>query len=108
MGMIDEGVRDQVARLLADGERVEAEFEAEDASILITDQRVLVLQGRAVTMNCPISRLRRIQLDVERGVPATMAIVPEDLTVIPQILRLVDDSLATAASAVGLVGQRLG
>jgi len=106
--MIDERVRDQVVKLLLDGELVEAEVEAEDASILITDRRVLVIHGRAITMNCPISRLRRIQLDVERGVPATMAIVPEDLTVVPQILRLADSSLVTAAAAVGLVGARLG
>jgi hypothetical protein len=97
-----------VTGLLDDGEQVEATFEAEDASIVITDRRVLVLQGRAITMNCPIDRLRRIQLDVERGVPATIAIVPEDLTVVPQILRLADDSLVTAAAAVGLVGRRLG
>jgi hypothetical protein len=107
-GMIDAQARDRVEAMLIDGERIEVEVAAESASIVVTDRRILVFDGPSLAMDCPIRRLRRIQLDVERGVPASMAVVPEDLAIVPQILRLEDDSLADAASAVALVGRRLG
>jgi hypothetical protein len=106
--MIDAQDRNRVQAMLIDGERIEAEVAAESASIVVTDQRILVFEDARLAMDCPIPRLRRIQLDVERGVRASIAFVPEDLTIVPQILRLEDDSLADAARAVALVGERLG
>ena len=79
----------------------------DQADVALTDERLLVAVAGRVRVDCPFSDIRRIQLDVEQGLPATLVVVPADASIDPQLIRVPLDELDRASRAVGFVGARL-
>ena len=98
----------EILPFLSPDERLEVFSAATDAMVAVTDRRLLVAYDSSrVAFDAPFSDLRRIQLDIERGRPATMVIVPDRPMDPPQALVIPDANLVEAARAVAVVGLRL-
>jgi hypothetical protein len=97
----------EIAPLLQPGELVQHRAEALDALMAVTDRRILVKSGRRVALDLPFEALRRIQFDVERRVPASLVIVPEETRYEAQVLSVPAERLHEAAAAIAAIGQRL-
>lgn len=80
---------------------------AEGALIVITDQRIIVAEGPRTLMALPFAAIRRAELNVEVGQPATLTIVPDSPSNPPQILSVVTTDYAKAAEAVATIGEQL-
>jgi len=78
-----------------------------DATVAVSDRRLIVADHRRVALNVPFERLRRIQLDVERDRPATLVVVPEEASDAPQVLSISPDQYQAAADALVRIGLRL-
>jgi hypothetical protein len=97
-----------LSHLLEPDEALDVVHEATDAVVAVTNRRLLVAYSeRQVALDAPFSAVRRIQLDVERGRPATMVIVPDRPGDRPQVLAIPNEHLTEAARAVAYVGMRL-
>ncbi len=74
--------------VLRPGEELAVAAQATEATIAVTDQRVLVdVRGR-LRLNVEIRDLRRIEFDLDRTGPATVVIVPDDPRQEPQVLAI--------------------
>jgi hypothetical protein len=80
----------------------------DQAEVALTDERLVVAVAGRIRLDCQFSDIRRIQLDVEQGLPATVVVVPARPSVDPQLLRVPLDELDHASRAVGFVGARMG
>jgi hypothetical protein len=96
-----------VLHLLIDGEALNLETRTRDGVLAVTDRRVVVAGANRVALDIPYAKLRRVQLDVERGVMATVVLVPDDPGYEPQVLQIPAEELVQTATAVALIGQRL-
>jgi hypothetical protein len=94
-------------RVLADDEHVQLRTAAVDAWLTITDRRVAVVADHGVTLDVTFDRLRRVQFDIERHRPATLVIVPESPSDVPQVLAIPPEQYDTAAQALAIIGLRL-
>lgn len=94
-------------QILEPDEQIHAAALALDAVMAVSDRRLLVAAGKRLALSLPISELRRVEFDIEKGRPATLVIVPEAATVEPQVLVIPADQLEAAAEALALVGLRL-
>ena len=92
---------------LAPTERIEVIVQADGARLAVTDQRVLVAAQDRLLLDVPIAGLRRMQLDIERGRPGSLGIVPESLVHEPQILTVLPQAYDDVARAIAFVGHRL-
>jgi hypothetical protein len=108
--MNDAHPRDSTRRLhvLTPGEQLDVEVNGVDRVLSVTDQRIIVSDGRRVALELPYSGLRRVQFDVERSMTGTLVIVPDSGLHEPQVLSIPVDELLRAGTAVALIGQRLG
>jgi hypothetical protein len=100
-----------VAENLEPDEVVRYRADADDAVLAVTDRRVVVATPHRLALAMPISDLRRIQFDIERGRPATMVMVPElshyeaqVLTVRPGQYEAMAGALVTIANAFASEG----
>ena len=93
--------------LLRDDERVEIQARAVEASIIVTDRRLLVATDDALTVDIPFDRLRRIQFDIEKARPATLVVVPEWPSDPPQVLAVPPEQYVEVAQLLGAVGLHL-
>lgn len=92
---------------LGPSERIEVVVQADGARLVVTDQRLLVATQDRLLLDVPIAGLRRLQLDIERGRPASLGIVPESVAHLPQILTVLPHAYDDVARAVAFVGHRL-
>jgi hypothetical protein len=99
----------QIHRPLLDAsEQVHVEARAEDALVIVTDQRVVVARGEGrFDLAIGYEALRRVQFDIERTRPAVLVIVPERATDQPQVLSIPPDQYETVGQALAVIGARL-
>jgi hypothetical protein len=102
----DETIRPALVLLGAD-ERIEAHALAVDASLVLTNRRLVVATEATLTMDVPIEEVRRIQFDIEKGRPATFVVVPEWPTNPPQSLAIPPEQYGPIASLLTVIGTRL-
>lgn len=96
-----------ILRILDPDEQIRARTRAVDAEVAVTDRRLVVAANERLALNVAINSIRRIQFDIERDRPATLVIVPEQPSDIPQVLAIPPAEYGTAAEALVLIGQRL-
>ena len=89
------------------GERVQAHARALDASIVVTDRRLVVASEARLMLDVPFDRLRRIQFDIERARPAALVVVPEWPSDPPQVLSVPPDEYEAMAKVLTYVGVRI-
>jgi len=99
---------DDVPFELLPDERLQVLARTEPAILAVTDRRMLVVSGERTLLDLPVPGLRRVQLDVERGRPATLVLVPHDATHEPQVLAVPHGELEPVARLVTILGRRLG
>jgi hypothetical protein len=58
-------------------ERIQITARATEATLALTDRRMVVASPYRTALDLPIDAIRRVQLDVERGRPATLVLVPQ-------------------------------
>jgi hypothetical protein len=99
----------QINRPLLDAsEQVHVEAKAEDALVIVTDQRVVVARGAGrFDLAIRYEGLRRVQFDIERTRPAVLVIVPERATDQPQVLSIPPDQYEIVGQALAVIGSRL-
>ena len=89
------------------GERVQAHANAIDASVVVTDRRLVVASEGRLMLDVPFGRLRRIQFDIERARPAALVVVPEWPSDPPQVLSVPPDAYEAMAKVLTYVGVRI-
>ena len=92
---------------LKSDERVQAHATAVDASIVVTDRRLVVASEARLMLDVPFDRLRRIQFDIERARPAALVVVPEWPSDPPQVLSVTPDQYEAMAKVLTYVGVRI-
>jgi hypothetical protein len=92
---------------LGPGERLEVVARTSPAIVAITDRRLVAAGDDRTVMDLPVSSIRRIELDVERGRPATLVLVPHDPVHEPQVLTVPHEELEPVSRLVFLIGDRL-
>ncbi len=92
---------------LADDERLEIAARTEPELLAVTDRRVVVASAQRMALDLPHEAIRRVQLDVEVGRPATLVLVPHEPQHVPAVLMVPHDELEAATRAVYLVANRL-
>jgi hypothetical protein len=80
----------------------------ERALVALTERRLIVRESDRVALDLAIEGIRRVQFDVERGRPATFAVVPHSPLQEPQVLAVPIERLAPISRMIALMGQRLG
>jgi hypothetical protein len=93
--------------ILQPDEELRIQARSVDATVAITDRRLLVTSGERVDLDISYEQLRRVQFDIERGRPATLVIVPEWPSDRPQVLAIPAEEYERAAMVVGRIGQHL-
>ena len=83
-------------------------FDADGAHVTLADGHLLVQRAGRTILDLPVSRIRRVEFDIEREGPATFIIVPDSRGHDVQFLSVGPDALEAAALLVGRLGQRLG
>ena len=92
---------------LRSGERIQAHAKAIDASVVVTDSRLVVASDARLMLDVPFERLRRIQFDIERARPAALVVVPEWPSDPPQVLSVAPDQYEAMARVLTYVGIRI-
>ncbi|MEA2535897.1 MAG: hypothetical protein QOF11_131 [Chloroflexota bacterium] len=105
--MNDDAENQNILQLLDPGERIHHRARAVEGLVAITDRRLLVSDANRIALNVAIDQLRRIQFDIERQRPATLVIVPEHPSHLPQVLSIPPEQFAAAGEALAMIGQRL-
>lgn len=75
--------------------------------IAVTTQRPIVMDANRPVIDVPFSGLRRIQFDIERGRPAALVIVPEQIADEPRVLSVPIAKLWERALALAVIGERI-
>jgi hypothetical protein len=94
-------------RVVVDDEDIHRRARLGDTEFVLTNQRLVIATEDRVTLDIPISGLRRIQFDIERQRPATLVIVPEEATHEPQVIPVPPEDYPEVAEALVAVGRRL-
>ncbi len=92
---------------LADDERLEIAAGTQPEVFAVTDRRLVVASEQRTVLDLPLEAIRRIQLDVEVGRPATLVVVPHEPQHAPAVLVVPHDELEAATRAVYILGHRL-
>ena len=93
--------------VLQAGEQLRHRAPASEATIAVTDRRLIVADPHRVALAVPFERLRRIQFDVERNRPATLVIVPEHPSDEAQVLTVRPEQYEATAQALVAIGLEL-
>ncbi len=96
-----------VRSVLEPDEELRVDARAGDLSLVLTDRRVVIADDREITLDFPYQRLRRVELNVERGRPATLVLVPVSPDHKPHVLSIPNEELQSVAAAIALIGERL-
>lgn len=95
-----------IEKLAAD-EPVRALVRGVDARLLVTDQRVAIVDERRIALDVSLRNIRRIQFDIERKRPATLVIVPDDARHEAQVITVPPEEYEAVASALAFVGRTI-
>jgi hypothetical protein len=98
---------DLLQDVLDPDESARALARARGAALIVSDRRLVILDGDRKAMDVRFERLRRIQFDIERDRPATLVIVPDHPEDEPQVLPIPRDEYRAVADALVLIGERL-
>jgi hypothetical protein len=98
---------DLLSEILEPNESAKALAKARNAALVVSDRRVLILEGDRRTLDVSFDRLRRVQFDIERDRPATLVIVPEHPSDEPQVLPIPADEYRAVADALVHIGEQL-
>jgi hypothetical protein len=98
-------VEPHVLDALEPGEELLVSAHAAEGVIAVTDRRLMVAARERIALAVPFQSLRRIQLDIERGRPATLVIVPETSRDAPQVLSIPPARYAEAVEALVAIGR---
>jgi hypothetical protein len=96
-----------VLRVVGEDEEIDSRARLGDTEVVLTNQRLLIGTSERLTLDIPITGLRRIQFDIERDRPATLVFVPEEASHEPQVLAVPPAYYRDVAEALVAVGQRL-
>jgi len=77
------------------------------AMLVVTDRRIIAKDGERLALDVAVEEIRRIQLDVERGRPATLVLVPHRPENEPQVLAVPHEELEAVTRVVNVIGERL-
>ena len=89
---------------LESDERLEIHARTLDATLGVSNRRLLVVSPERLHLAVPFEGLRRIQFDIERQRPATLVIVPEDAGHEPQVLAIPPSEYPAVAEALVSIG----
>jgi len=96
-----------LVEVLEEGEKLRLRAVAGEATLAVTDRRLVVAAPSRIALAVPFERVRRIQFDIERRRPATLVIVPEDFSDEPQVLAIPPEQYRAAADALVEIGRAL-
>lgn len=96
-----------LGRVLEAGEALRATARGTEATLAVSDRRLLIAASDRVALDIRIDELRRIQFDIEKSRPATLVIVPEAARDEPQVLAIPPDQIRSTANALAYVAERL-
>ena len=88
------------------GEQMRAHAEATDASLLVTDFRVLVARNSLLAVALPFSGLRRVEFDIGRGRPGTLILVPFFPGDEPLALSVPADQYDAVGRVLAIIGEQ--
>ena len=103
----DQAPEEPLLHLLEPDEKVHIQTRSIDATLAITDRRLVVATGQRVALDIPYESLRRIQFDIERDRPATLVLVPDRPTDQPQVLAIPPEEYERTCMALAEIGRRL-
>ncbi len=92
---------------LAHGEEIQVRAQALDATIVVTNRRLIVAAEERLMLDIPFERLRRIEFDIEKSRPAALVVVPEWPGDRSQILWIEPSQYPQVAQMLSVVGARL-
>ena len=92
---------------LEENETLHVAVDTEPDAFALTSHRVIVGSEQRTALDLPIAAIRRVQLDIEVGRPATLVFVPHEPQHPPQVLAVPHDALEGTTRAVYLLGDRL-
>jgi len=98
---------DQVPFDLQPGEQLQAMVRTEPGTVALTDRRLVIATDDRLLLDVPVHGLRRIQLDVERGRPASLVFVPRDPLHEPQVIAVPHQELESVAEVMSILGRQL-
>jgi hypothetical protein len=106
--MAPRGTADETGllRLLEPDEELHVQAEATDAVMLVTNRRVAVSVNNRLSLAVPFEGLRRIQFDIERDRHATLVLVPDAPSDVPQVLAIPPEQYAAVGQALAIIGRR--
>jgi hypothetical protein len=78
-----------------------------DANVRLADGRLSVAIAGRVRLDVAVGDVRRIQFDIERDRPATLAIVPEDPRDPPQVLPIPAEQFFAVGDLLARIAARL-
>jgi hypothetical protein len=99
--------RTQGLPVLDVGETIEAQAEAQDARLIVTDRRLVVVRGPVVVVDLRFPKLRRVEFDVEHDREPIVIVVPEDPGEKSHSLALDPEQYDEIARVVGVVAVRI-
>ena len=89
------------------GETIEAQAEAQDARLIVTDRRLVVVRGPTVVVDLRFPKLRRVEFDVEHDRQPIVIVVPDDPADEPHSLALDPEQYDEIARVLRVVGVRI-
>ncbi len=105
--MNGEPVHHPILRPIVESEGVRAAVRGTEADVVVTDRRLAVASDTNLLLNVTLDNLRRLQFDVERGRPATLAVVPDLPGDPPQVLAVPAEELDQVADLLVHIGRHL-
>jgi hypothetical protein len=100
-------VEPSLLHILQPDEELHVQARALDGTVAVTNRRLVVTNDGRVALDVGYEELRRIQFDIERGRPATFAIVPDAPSHPPEVLAIPPSQYEDAARVLAVVGQRI-
>jgi hypothetical protein len=100
-------IEPHIEATLESGEEIRVRAPGTEATLLVTNRRVLVAARDRVALAISFEGVRRIQFDIERSRPATLVIVPELAGDEPQVLAIAPEHYEAAAEAIVTLGKTI-
>ena len=99
--------KQDVERWLEPDERLQVQARARDATLAVSNRRLLILDRDRLALEVSLEHIRRVQFDIERDRPATLVIVPERPDDEPQVLPVPSEHYREVAEALVVIGHHL-
>jgi hypothetical protein len=96
-----------IERWLDPDERLQVKARARDATLAVSDRRLVIVDHDRLALKVGLDHIRRVEFDIERDRPATLVIVPEAPDDEPQVLRIPSEHYREVADALVVIGHHL-